>query len=321
MGIDEIKRNDARFRSFYLFLILSLCLFSALNPKTAAAQSDIPLADELQQSDLADIRKAALNPDSASLRSLARRMGVSELMTAVYKGSRAVRLIALDASQYVENPMEVLPYLVALMGASSRETASRAAGSFYEIIINPKSFIEQNAEMISGQAEQLISKLIPIAKDSRLDTDIRITAATGVDRLSVYVKKYNETWNVSLLNDSNASIRRAALSFFKVPMENDMLISLAKIAVGDSNVYVRTGAAAVLCENALSRSVKEPSDDLAKILITEVKDSAASVEMIAPIIMCVTGFVEGEKRRSIVESALSNTNSEIPAFVESLKIK
>lgn len=308
------------FEKMRLWVVTVSAFFAVFLFLSRSVMGDSSDEDALSSADKAVLASVVGNDDAAVLRRVVRKLGAEKLISAFYQGSRSERLAALDAAAYVEAPGDILPFLVALTAASDRQTAARAAASFISIMYDARLDVRA-AEMIPAQAAQLISQLTPIARNGRLDADIRVAAAFGIGRLADRAKMTDFSWSLPLFDDADAMIRRMAVGMQRVPLADDILLKAAE-AVGDSDPAVRGISATLLCENALSHGVKEPSDDLTEVLKKVVQDAEIPADMLAGVFVCLNRFSSARDRRhAIIDAAASNENPDVAELLTTLKLR
>jgi hypothetical protein len=302
---------------------ITLAIFPAvfLFSLQAIADDDAPNMPTLTVQDRALLDSAVGNPDESLLFRIAGRLGTQKLITAFYQGTRAERLVALDAAAYVEESSDILPSLIALMGASERRTAERAAASVSSILYDPEQVERCIVEMIPNQAVALMSQLQVLAMDGRLNADVRVIAVTSWERLVKIAKMSDFKWSAPLLNDAETSVRRAVIGLQRVPLSDDLLMTFAKIANDDGDRVAKGLSASMLCENALAHGVKDPSEDLTALLKVTVQDAAIPLDMQAGIFSCLTQFSPDGRRLKIIEAALSSKNPEVIKLIQNMKLK
>lgn len=300
--------------------VVSLCAAALISTGLIrlATGDDASEPHPLTASDAQQLAAATGNADTVVLLRIARQLGTQKLISVIYKGTRSQRLAALDAAAYVDTPTAMLPTLAALLSASDRQTAARAAGTMMTILFDPAARAAQMAEIIPGQATQIITQLIPVAKDPRLDADIRIAAMVGINRLSRFAPAADAGWSLALLADEEPLMREMSAAQQSVPLSKEALLKLAKLSIEDSNGSVRGVSAAMLCENALFHGVKEPSQDLADILTVVVKDPTISADALASVLICLARFAPAGRRQSIFEAAGSNPNEAVIKLLKTM---
>ena len=254
------------------------------------------------------------NADPALPHRLASTLSPRELTDAFYSGMRLMRLIALDAAlEERTDPFFVASSLAALMGAEERQTASRAAHALDAIIRRANADPEGYTAVVPGQAAQLIGQLRPLARDPRLDLDIRIVAMSAVISLSPYSNTGSDEWLSGLLDDPDIVVRRSAVGYLAPPLRDDVVIKLSGMVTDDSDLFVRGQAAAMLCENALAHEVKDPSDDLTEYLKTTLQTRNMPIDAIGGILGCLRRF-EGKNKDALVEIAIAHPDPAVNTF-------
>lgn len=258
------------------------------------------------------IQRAVGDPDPGVLHRLAEALPPAELVAAVYRGSRSQRLTTLEAAAYLADPWPVLPFLAAVMGASERQAASRATGSLLAALERQQRTLSGAADLVPGQAAQLVEQLSGIAADDRLDPDIR-TSALGAMSIVATIDGAPHPPGAELFEDSETAVRGAALAMLEPPLGDDQLALVAVMAAGDVDRMLRGQAAALLCENALAHGVTAPSPDLRKLLSAVLGDPASPPEAIASVLGCLARFAPAS-RADLVEAALGNPAPEVERF-------
>jgi hypothetical protein len=260
------------------------------------------------------LREAVGDPDPASACRLADNLAPGQLISAIYIGTRVERLIALDAAGCLDNPWPMLPYVAALMGARERHVASRA--SF--VLVNSLSGLtgKPYLELVEGQVAQLVTQLLLLARDMRLDLDIRVSALAGVQSLHT-IGNQVKTIPLELLEDDDTVIRRAGLALLEPPMEESTLIVLAKMVGEDDDLGLRGQAAALLCENALAHGVRAPSKDLTGVMESVLGNDEVPAGAIGSVLSCLSHFPT-ETRVDLIDLAMGHPDPAIKTFWKSL---
>ena len=293
--------------------------FVTVFARASVADGDAVVA--LTPADAAILASVVGNPDAGRLSRTAQALGSAKLLVAIYHGSRAQRYAAIEAAPYSDSPGELLPSLAALLAASERGTAARAAASLRAILEDPSSHARHFQERTVGEMSQIIDQLVPVTRDGRLDPDIRIAAIIGIERLTVLAAAKRRDWSLPLFDDSDVSIRRAAVEAQTLPLADDMLRLVAKTVDADASAEVRGVAAALLCENAVSHNVKEPSPDLTVMLQGVLRSGAIPSDVEAEILVCLTRFESSDRRREIVDAAVADARPEIAELIQSLHLR
>lgn len=254
------------------------------------------------------------NPDPAVLHRVHDTLAPGQETAAFYRGTRVERLAALDAVAKTRQAVfDVLPILAALMGANDRQTASRASLALNEILRRVADDVEGMGELIPGQASQLISQLVPLAIDPRLDVDIRGVALQGILVLEPRTGRQDRPWMESLLKDDDPAIRRIAVGMLTPPLPSLLLSVLASIAQEDPDLLTKGNAAGMLCENALEHGVTDPSDDLAAILKGTLGNPEAPADALGGTLACLLRM-EGTNRNTLVDVALKHPDPSVEAY-------
>jgi len=242
-------------------------------------------------------------------------ISVHALVSAFYSDNRSVRLIALEAAGYVDSPLPLLPYLAVLMRASDRQTASRAAASVLRNLERISQRVEGACDVVPGQIVQLARMLTKTASNDMLAVDIRASSLQAVIMLSRFSPGCCVIPKV-FLKDSKEAVRASALSSFDVPLKDEDLSALAEMVQEDSSPMLRGQSVALLCENALSHGVEEPSQDLTELMLSVI-ESFDEAESAAVLLGCLIRF-KPSARAEIVEAALKNSSSSVKEYWESL---
>lgn len=260
------------------------------------------------------LQSALGDPDPANPCRLAAILTFAQLMSAVYTGSRVERLVALDAAGCLDDPWPILPYAAALMGARERPVASRATllllDSLSEVAGKP------TLEVVEGQVTQLAGQLLSLARDARIDLDIRASALAGVQLLQV-IGNTLKVLPLELLEDSDAVVRSAGLALLEPPIEEPVLIQLAKIVKEDEDFRLRGQAASLLCENALAHGVRVPSADLTAVMESVLGNYQAPADAAAAVLSCLANFPT-EARVDLIDLAVGHPDPSVKEFWRAL---
>ncbi|MDD5310103.1 MAG: hypothetical protein PHU25_22525 [Deltaproteobacteria bacterium] len=265
------------------------------------------------------LRRAVGDPDPGVLPRLARAVAPRDLVLAMYGGTRAERLVAIDAAAYLTDPWPVFPYLAALTAAGERETASRSAGSLLFALHRAACGPEGPADVVSGQVAALADQLAAVAKDVRLEPDLRTSALAALPLLARVVP-FSQPAPIALLEDREAEVRRAALGIIGPPVAEAALGALARMAENDPDPILRGSAAALLCENALAHGVAALSADLHKLVAAVLSNGRTPAAGIAPVLVCLARFPSAA-RADLVDAALKNPDPALPAFWDAIADK
>ena len=267
------------------------------------------------------LNAAAGASDPAIPYRLAESLGPGQLRAAFYQGTRRERLVALDAAAECRNtPFWLASSLVALMGAEDRQVSSLAARAVDAIVRRADGHPEGYREVVPGQALQLISQLMPLAQDRRLDTDIRIIAMAVIRSLSVVAETTEPAWPVPLLSDTEVVVRRQAVGDLTPPFSDEILAKLAGLVVNDMDLVVKGYAAGLLCENALAHGVRDPSADLTEYLKTTLQTPGMPVTAMGGILACLSQF-DGKNRTALVEIAIAHPDPAVKRLWSTLSRK
>ncbi len=301
-------------KSIFSFAVGAILFFELLS---ANAEQDLPF-EPLKPETKKLLLQAVGNPDPFVPHRLALALPANQLKSAIYRGTRQERLLALDAASCFSQPWTILPYVAALMGARDRQVASRATNTL--VILLSKVNRKQPSisyEVIPKQVIQLATQLLSITGDARLDVDVRVSALTSVQLLrtqGIEIPIRQE----DLLQDDNRAIRRAALATLALPVKEALLGRLAQMSTTDDDLWLRGQAAALLCENAISHGVKKPSRDLVKILKTVIGNAEVPSGAIGPVLSCLNHFPT-DSRVDLFDLAHSHPDPSIGEFIKTLQ--
>jgi len=303
-------------RKLILCSVLSCALFGGF----AVSGDDNGIPQTLDPSAGRLLLASVGDPDPLVPHRIARALGPSALTAAFYRGTRTERLAALDAaaSTALADPFAVLPSLAALMGARDRQVASRASRALYAQLRRKADRPTAFSETVPGQLSQLREQLVPLAQDSRLDTDVRGVALIGIGLLEAELPEAGQTWMLELISDPEIAVKRAAITALRPPLDESLLNRLAKTAIADPDLGTRGYAAAMICENALSHGVEEPSADLAELLKNTLENPQIPVDALGGILACITHF-KGDRRADLVDLALAHPDPAVAAYWKSPK--
>jgi hypothetical protein len=296
---------------------------------TAAIGTTVAIADAAEPAEhpagrpspasAAMLRRAVGDPDPGVLPRLAQIVAPRDLILAIYNGTRVERLVAVDAAAYLDDPWPVLPCLAALMAAGERQTASRSAGSLLYALHRAVRRPEGPADVVSGQVATLASQLASVAKDTRLDPDLRAAALASLPLLGQIVASPPPV-ETALLEDDEVEVRRAALGVLAPPVAEAALGQVARMVEGDPDPVLRGSAAALLCENALAHGVASPSADLHRLVAAIVADVKIPTEGLAPVLSCLARFPSAA-RAGLVDAALARPDPAVSAFWDAIADK
>jgi len=289
--------------------LLATALWAAADSRSPAPGREIsPQARDV-------LRRLEAEPDPAALRVAARALTPRDLLTAIYRGDRSQRLVAVSAAGYLGDPLPMIPYLVALGGARQRETASRAAHALLLSLERLESGTEAAPELIAAQARQIAGQSLDLARDERLDLDVRVMGVETARRISALAGVDPEL--EALLSNGCSALRGAALAGFAPPLSESALAAVAGMVERDASPILRGQAAGLLCENALAHGVEAPSPDLARVLKGAIANREIPAEGIAPIMACLARF-SPRARSELVEGMLGRGDEELDALWEDL---
>lgn len=277
-----------------------------------ASRGDDAQSEDLKPASRTILSSAYGSPDPAVPHRIARELGAGQLVSALYRGTRGERLVALDAASVpsLGEPFAVLPSLAALMGARDRRVASRATRGVLTLLRREAAHSSGFREVVPGQLVQLKEQLKPLAEDGRLDPDVRVTALLAISILNSKLPKSDQAWLGELLSAPESVIRHAAISTLSLPTDEDTLKQLAQVATRDAEPASRGLATAAVCENALSHGVEEPSKDLITLLKTTLKDKQIPGDALGGTIMCISHF-KGTERADLVDLILAHPDSAV----------
>ncbi|MCP4198051.1 MAG: hypothetical protein GY762_12960 [Proteobacteria bacterium] len=297
-------------KTFFSCIVATVILSGALSLSGAEERS----LEELALETRALLQSAVGDPDPASPCRLAGRLTFAQLMSAVYSGSRIERLVALDATGCLDDPWPVLPYMAALMGARERPVASRAS----LILLNSLSKVtgKPYLEVVEGQVTQLAGRLLSLARDERIDLDMRASALVGVQLLQT-IGNTQKPFPLELLEDSDTVIRRAVFALLVPPIEDTVLIRLAKMVEEDDDLRLRGQAAALLCENALVHGVRVPSADLTAVMASVLGNYEVPAGAVGAVLSCLSNF-QTEARVDLIDLAMGHPDPSIKELWKTL---
>jgi hypothetical protein len=297
----------------HLAVITALLLFFG-GPVSRA--EDDTASSEIDARGSARLALAIGNADPGLCHRLAGELSPAQLKNAFYKGSRVARLVALDVAGYTAATWDTLPYLAALMGARDRQVASRAAGSFTRLLADAAHAAPTFSEVVSGQVERVAGQLASIARDVRLDADVRGAAVAGLFRLSLMGHEIPSNLT-ELLDDADPAVRRSALALLRLPLDEGNLQKLARLTVDGDDIRLRGQGAALLCENALAHGAKAPSRDLLALLKSVIGDSEMPAGAIGAVLACLKHFRPAD-RVDLIELARAHPDRSIQDFWKAL---
>ena len=255
------------------------------------------------------------NSDPGACRKIAGKLSATEIVTAIYRGGRSTRLAALEVAGYVNHPWPILPYLVALMNAPERQTASRSTGAMLRCLQRISSSPSGPADVIEGEFEQLVMALFEVADNHLLASDLRASALFGVGMIDNMTERRHEP-SQALLEDEDVAVRAAAIGLLNPPLGDGVLGVLVRIATSSEETpMIRSQAVGLLCENAHAHGVKAPSKDLAKI-IRSLLSAELPAEAVLPIMGCLRRFPP-DARADLVDLALKHPDPAVGKFWES----
>jgi hypothetical protein len=257
----------------------------------------------LSASAAGSLARAVGSAEVSVLARVAAALPGEDIIVACYRGTRAERLVALSVAAHAGPGGEVLPYLAALAGSRQRETASRAAGSLLAALQRLEASAEADYEFVPGQADQLASQCLDLARDRRLAPDLRLVGLTSGARIARLGKRQVPP-PAELFDDRESALRGGALALLDVPLGRDDLARVARMASADADPVLRGQAAGLLCENALAHRVAEPSADLARVMRDVADDERVPPDGLAPLLGCLVRF-SPIARAGLVERVLS----------------
>jgi hypothetical protein len=200
------------------------------------------------------------------------------------------------------------------MAARERPVASRASllllDGLSEVTGKPAF------EMVEGQVTQLAGQLLSLARDARIDLDIRASALVGVQLLQV-ISNTLKGFPLELLEDSDTVIRSAGLALVEPPIEEPVLIQLAKMVKKDEDFRLRGQAAALLCENALAHGVRVPSADLTAVMESVLGNYEVPAGAVGAVLSCLANFPT-EARVDLIDLALGHPDPSVKEFWKTL---
>jgi len=288
--------------------ISAVLLASALALVGAAFGEEAPVG-RVSASAARSLARAIGSAEASVLARVAATLPGEDIVAACYRGTRAERLVALSAAAHAEPGRELLPYLAALAASRQRETASRAAGSLLGALEHMEASPDADPELVPGQAAQLASQCLDLARDRRLAPDLRLVGLTSAARIA-RLGKQPAPPPAELFDDAETAIRGGALALLDVPLERDDLARVARMASSDADPVLRGQAAGLLCENALAHRVAEPSADLARVMRDVADDERVPSDGLAPLLGCLVRF-SPIARAGLVERVLSRERPEL----------
>lgn len=293
-----------------LIAAMSMFLFGA-----RAMTDPVVVPDNLDTRTIQMLDFVIGNSDPGVCRKLAGKLSTMEIITAIYRGGRSTRLAALEVAGYVDHPWPILPYLVTLMTARERQTASRSAQAVLRSLQRVSSNPSGHADVIEGEFEQLVTELFKVADNRLLASDLRASALCGVAMINSMTERRYEP-SQAHLEDKNVAVRAAAIGLLDPPLGDGILGTLAQIATSSNEIpMLRSQAVGLLCENALVHGVKAPSEDLAKI-IRSLLSAELPAEAVLPILGCLRRFPP-DARADLVDLALKHPDPAVGKFWES----
>jgi len=299
-------------------LVLALTLGWTLIVQPVAAGSEREIPDGPLPEATGRMLDAILgNPDPSAMRRLAQKLSTEDLVLVMYRGDRSQRQVAFELAGYAVDPWPLLPYLASFMGASERQTASRAALALLTALEGVVARVGDSPDAVPGQIEQLGSQLGRVAAAENLDLDLRAGAIVGL-RLLGQIAGSPTAPGAELFEDPEPAIRAAAMGMLSPPFDDERLAALAELASADQSLTLRGQAAALLCENALAHGVKQPSPDLTRLLQTTLGAASMPAEGVAPILACLRRF-KPEARADLVSTALGHPDPRVKAYWEELE--
>jgi hypothetical protein len=293
------------------------CVAACLVAAAALAAADPPdptspgplTAEAARRLDL-----AVGDPDPSIGSRLAAALTAEQITAAMYAGTRGERIVAIDAAEHLADPWPILPHLAAFLRAPERAAASQAAASLLGALARVAGRPSGAAELVPGQADQLVRTLLDAAKDDVLATDLRVAALQAI-RLLAEIAHRPFPPPEPLLRDAEPAVTSAAIALLAPPLAEGSLAILAEIAGKGADPLVRGQAVGALCENALHHGVAAPSADLAK-LIRGVFVTSAPAASLLPALACVSRFPPAA-RSGLVDLALAHPDPAVQRFWES----
>ncbi|MBN2716670.1 MAG: hypothetical protein JXX14_12520 [Deltaproteobacteria bacterium] len=219
---------------------------------------------------------------------IAQKLTLSDFKAALYGNSRVYRRVALDAAAYVSEPWEYMPYLVSFMSAAERQSASTAAQSIFVALERAFDMRHGIRIPVSKQSRQMTDMLSEIAMNDALSKDIRVAAIRCAARIAEMTNQPLRAIDAAI-NNSDVDIQVTAMQMLSLPLSDNYLNTIGRLATENESEVVRGVAVALLCENARSHQVVKPSADL-KSLVVEIIQSAATAETVAPALACMARF-------------------------------
>jgi hypothetical protein len=277
----------------------------------ASAGDPVPPPGPLTPQSRAQLARAVGNPDPGAGARVAAVLTAEQIEAAMIHGTRAERLVAIDAAAHLEDPWPILPFLAAFLGAEERAAASQAAASLLDALDALAARPGAMNEVVPGQAAQLARSLFATAKNDVLALDLRVAALAAVRALGE-ITRASFAPEDGLLESAQPPIASAAMALLSPPLRDAQLSSLATIAEGAADPMLRGQAVGALCENALAHKVSKPSDDLAA-LIRGVFDKGLPAPALLPALACIGRFPP-EARAGLVDLALAHPDPAVKRF-------
>jgi hypothetical protein len=291
---------------------ISACLAAAL--PLAAEPAAAPSPGPLSQESARRLEHAVGDPDATAGNRLAAALTAEQIAAAMYRGTRAQRIVAIDAAEHLEYPWPILPYLAAFLRAPDRAVASQATASLLGALARVAGRPDGAPELVPGEAAQLARSLFAAAEDEVLAPDLRASALQAVRSLAELSRRRYAP-PAPLLHDAEPSVASAALALFAPPLSEDELAALADVALRGPDPLIRGQAVGALCENALHHGVAAPSADLARLIRGTFVASAPAASLL-PALACLSRFPPAG-RLGLVDLALAHPDPAVKRFWDS----
>lgn len=257
------------------------------------------------------LARAVGNADAGIGARVAAALTAEQLVAALYRGSRAERLVALEAAGRLEDPWPILPYLSAFLAAPERAAASQAAASLLGALERLGARPSPGAEVPRARAAQLVRGLFEVAGNDLLAVDLRAAALAAIRALAEITGAPHAPGD-DLLEAREPAIASAAMALLAPPLDDAALASLAAIAESADDPLLRGQAVGALCENALFHKAPKPTEDLAA-LVRGVFDGGLPAPALLPALACLGRFPP-EARSGLVDLALAHPDPAVRRF-------
>ena len=295
-------------RRFTSALLVAIALLAG---RAASAGDPVAPPGRLTPQSRAQLARAVGNADAGIGARVAAQLTAEQIEAAMIHGTRAERLVAIEAAAHLENPWPILPYLAAFLGAEERAAASQAAASLLDALAGLAARPDAMSEVVPGQAAQLARSLLATAQNDVLALDLRVAALVAIRSLEEIARTAFAP-DAALLESEEPPVASASMALLAPPLSDAQLSALAAIAEGSAEPSLRGQAIGALCENALSHKVAKPSDDLAA-LIRGIFDKSLPGAALLPALACLGRFPP-EARAGLVDLALAHPDPAVKRF-------